>query len=93
MGDDLVVEQYRKKNEYETLQLDNEWVILNTDDYTVTKLNDMGGYCWALLQEPQSIDSLIQSVHEKYQLKELTQKDIKAFLLELIEYGLVQHAV
>jgi hypothetical protein len=85
---------YIQKTNYETIEIDNEWIIMNTDKYTVTKLNELGGFCWTLLQQPQTIPALITYLSEKYVIEnELNEKDIEAFLLELMQYGLVKHAV
>ncbi|QGQ47203.1 PqqD family protein [Metabacillus sediminilitoris] len=85
---------YIQTTNYETIEIDNEWIIMNTDKYTVTKLNVLGGICWTLLKQPQTITSLITYMSEKYEFEnELHQNDIEAFLLELMQYGLVKHAV
>jgi hypothetical protein len=39
-----------RKEEYEVIELDGEWIILNSSDFMVTSLNEVGGYCWSLLQ-------------------------------------------
>ncbi|MGM0874196.1 MAG: PqqD family protein [Bacillota bacterium] len=88
------MEQFIQTNDYETVQIDDEWIIMNTDRFTVTKLNEIGGYCWTLLQQPQTTTSLITFIARKFEIKnELNQNDIEAFLRELMEYGLVKHAV
>ncbi|MGM7721195.1 PqqD family protein [Metabacillus sp. Hm71] len=88
------MKQYIKISDYETIQLDDEWIIMNTDNFTVTKLNDLGGLCWTLLDQPQTLQSLSQSLKNVYNIKnESLHQDIEAFLSELIKYGLVQHAV
>lgn len=86
--------QYIRRNDYETVQLDGEWIVLNTDDYTIIKLNGVGGYCWSLLGGTQSIDSLVQAVRKEYEsVDETVETDVEAFLTDLLERGLVQHAV
>ncbi|KKI92979.1 hypothetical protein WQ54_05565 [Bacillus sp. SA1-12] len=88
------MKQYIKISDYETVQLDDDWIIMNTDNFTVTKLNNLGGLCWTLLDQPQTLQSLCQSLKNVYDIQnESLPKDIEAFLSELIEYGLVQHAV
>jgi hypothetical protein len=86
--------QYIQKNNYETTKLDDEWIILNTDNYTITKLNDLGGFCWTLLQETQTINSLHQAIESEYNLtNEKIESDIETFLSDLIKYGLINDAV
>lgn len=85
--------RYIQKNNYETVELDGEWIILNTADYTVTKLNEVGGFCWLLLSEAQTADSLAQAVHEKYEwVTDTVDMDMERFLSELMQCGLIQHA-
>jgi formylmethanofuran dehydrogenase subunit A len=86
--------EYVRKNDYEAVQLDLEWIILNTDAFTVIKLNEVGGFCWSLLGEVQSIDSIVQAIRMEYEfVEEAVERDIEAFLTELMEQGLVEHAV
>ena len=86
--------QYIQKGNYETTELDGEWIILNTDQYTITKLNDEGGHCWSLLNKVQTVDSLTQSLLEKFSLTENEQqvkKDMEEFLANLVQCGLIEH--
>lgn len=84
--------QYIQSSPYETVQLDNEWIVMNTDQFTVTKLNQIGGYCWTLLQQPQTISSLISEIKKNFKL-ETKASDLETFIVELMEYGLVKHAI
>jgi hypothetical protein len=88
------MDQYIRKNNYETTSFDGEWIVLNTDNYMITRLNETGGFCWSLLGEAQSVQSLSQAVARKFTLIELkdVEEDIVAFLDNLIECGLVEHA-
>lgn len=85
--------QYIRKNNYETTIFEEEWIVLNTDNYTITRLNETGGFCWSLLGEAQTIHSLSKAVSEKYGLlddKEV-EEDLSSFLHNLIDCGLVEH--
>lgn len=42
--------RYVQKSSYETTHLDNEWIILNTEEYTVTTLNDVGDFAGLCLR-------------------------------------------
>lgn len=84
---------YVRNNDYEAVELDGEWIVLNTDNYTVTKLNETGGFCWSLLREAHSADSLLQAILSRYEwVSETTQQDLEVFLSDLIRCGLVKHA-
>lgn len=85
--------QYIQKGKYEATELDGEWIILNTEQYTVTRLNDVGGICWSLLTEAQTSESLSKSLAKKYSSgmnDEQINKDIEEFLVNLVQCGLVQ---
>jgi hypothetical protein len=88
-----MIAQYFRKNDYEAVELDGEWIVLNTDDYTVTKLNEVGGFCWSLLSGDQTVNSLIQAIRKEYEcVNETVEMDVEAFLTDLAQRGLVQHA-
>jgi hypothetical protein len=86
--------QYIQKGNYEATELDGEWIILNTDQYTITKLNDEGGHCWSLLNEVQTAESLTKSLLERFSTTEKEQqvkKDIEEFLANLFQFGLIKY--
>ncbi|OPH56696.1 hypothetical protein BC351_27530 [Paenibacillus ferrarius] len=85
--------RYLRMNDYESIQLDMEWIILNTDEYTLTKLNGVGGFCWSLLGEAQTVGSISEAVRKEFDsVDETVEEDIEAFLHDMIGRGLVQHA-
>jgi hypothetical protein len=87
------MDQYISKNNYETTSFDGEWIILNTDNYTITRLNETGGFCWSLLGEVQSVQSLSKAVARKFSIElEAVEEDVVAFLENLVECGLVEYA-
>ncbi|MGQ4665911.1 PqqD family protein [Metabacillus halosaccharovorans] len=84
---------YIQKNNYDSTQLDEEWIILNTENFTVTKLNEIGGFCWTLLKEPQTIDSIIREIELNYRVLDLNiQQHINVFINDLLKCGLIEHA-
>ena len=86
--------QYIQAGNYEATELDGEWIILNTDQLTITKLNDIGGHCWSLLNEVQTVDTLTQALLEKFLSsvnKELIMKDMEEFLANLIQCELIKY--
>ncbi len=87
------MKQYVQSSNYETSQLDDEWIVLNTDHFTVTRLNEVGGFCWTLLQKPHSTRSLIESIRQEYATdgQQVHIEEIEGFLTELIQCGLVQY--
>lgn len=86
--------QYIQKGNYEATELDGEWIILNTDQYTITKLNDVGGHCWSMLNEVQTAETLTDSLLDKFSLTKdelQIKKDIEEFLANLVKCGLIQN--
>lgn len=86
--------QFIQKGNVEATELDGEWIILNTDQYTITKLNGAGGHCWSLLNEKQTVDTLTKSLMEEYkavQNKEQIKQDVEEFLSNLTDCGLIEH--
>lgn len=89
------LERYIQKENVEATQLDDEWILLNKDHYTVTKINEVGGFCWSFLQEPRTIESLIRAVETEFGLDEsyeTVEMDIESFLAELIRCDLIEYA-
>lgn len=83
-----------QKGNVEATELDGEWIILNTEQYTITKLNGAGGLCWSLLNEIQTVDTLTNSLVEEYksvQNKEQIKQDVEEFLSNLTECELIKH--
>ncbi|MNR56144.1 Coenzyme PQQ synthesis protein D (PqqD) [compost metagenome] len=71
-----------------------EWIILNTDEYTLTKLNNVGGFCWSLLGAAQTVSSISEAIRKEFEsVDETVEEDIEMFLNEMVARGLVQHAV
>jgi hypothetical protein len=86
--------QYIKKSDYETAHFDDEWIVLNTDNYTVTKLNETGGFCWSLLDKPQTVEALCDDVQQKFGADSKDVKeDVEAFLADLLKCGLIDHDI
>jgi Coenzyme PQQ synthesis protein D (PqqD) len=95
LGVDILNAKYVQRSQCEATQLEDEWVILDTYLYTITKINEVGGFCWSLLSEPKTLDTLVKAVTEKYNAESSTktiQQDIGKFLSDLMSYGLVEHA-
>ncbi|WP_411332961.1 PqqD family protein [Metabacillus indicus] len=81
---------YKQAPDCETVEVDGEWIILHTENFTVTKLNESGGLCWSLLKEETSADVLLESIRTLS--AHYTETDIQLFLDELTSCGLIEHA-
>ncbi|MEI7026104.1 PqqD family protein [Paenibacillus sp. y28] len=84
---------YRRMTEADAFEMDQEWMIMNAEQCTVTKLSESGAVCWELLKEDQSMSSLVAGLQEIYDVtEEEAIRDIDSFLTEMIKAGLVQYA-
>lgn len=85
--------RYKRSTNVEAVVVDQEWMILHADQYTVTKLNEVGGRCWSLLKENQTAESLTQELLKEYDIaEEEARRDIESFLDELQRLGLIEYA-
>lgn len=82
-----------QKDDLEAAEFEGEWIILNTQNFTATKLNEIGGFCWLMMKEAQTVESLCNAIEQKYGDSKDISKEIKAFLSELLKCGLIQHAI
>lgn len=91
---------YIRKNNCETVEIDDQLMIVNSDNFTVTNLNGAGGKCWALLENRQSADTLVKNLlgsgdnatdGQQTNFARL-QADVEAFLSQMAAYGLIEHA-
>lgn len=88
------MQQYTRKSNYETTHFDDEWIVLNTDNYTLTKLNETGGFCWSLLNEVQTVESLSNFIVHNYGAEfDHVKEDVELFLKDLLKCGLVVNVV
>lgn len=83
--------KYIQTENCEATELDGMWLILDANNYTVTKLNCVGGFCWNALQQPHSLESLVAILKDNYLNFEDAQ-GIKDFIAELVRYGLIKNA-
>ncbi|WP_281884295.1 PqqD family protein [Paenibacillus sp. YYML68] len=83
--------QYVRKEHCETIELDDVHMVMNLDNYTVTELNSMGGYCWGLLTVARTVQELTDAVRLHYAMdSEDLSADIAGFLEGLVECELVE---
>ncbi|RLQ96272.1 PqqD family protein [Falsibacillus albus] len=84
--------QYIRNDECEATQLNDEWLILNTNNFTVTKVNEVGGFCWNLLSEIQTISDLAYAVEKHFDgagSNEKVRQELSEFMNELLKCELI----
>lgn len=76
----------------EAVELDQEWMILHPDQFTVTKINEVGGFCWSLLKEPQTVSAMAGHIAERYDIGSVeAEADIEAFLKHMQQIGMIRY--
>jgi hypothetical protein len=67
-----------------------EIVLLHTQNWQYFEFDKVGAAIWNLLESPASLDSLVGSLTEKFEVSsEQCREETKAFLDELVAQGLV----
>ncbi|WP_159882590.1 PqqD family protein [Paenibacillus puerhi] len=84
---------YRRAANAEAFEVEGQWVIMHADQYTITKLNEVGGLIWSNLAQEQTPELLVGAIREVYEITEQeAEQDVEAFLAQLLKLGLVEHA-
>lgn len=87
------VSLYKRSSFAEIVELDRECLILNTEKHTVTGINEIGGICWSMLQQMRSARELAAEIHSRYDIGlPQAEADVEAFLEQLLQLELVEHA-
>jgi hypothetical protein len=79
--------------EYRSMGEGEGGVLLHLDTAAYHGLNEVGALIWRLLEEPKAFDTLIQELRDQLQqLPPQFEEEIRQFLGELAERGLVEPA-
>lgn len=84
--------QFIQKNSFDATHIEDEWIILDTEQFTVTRLNELGGFCWQKLREAQSAETLREAIDQEYGAV-CEKASIDNFLSDLMKCGLISHAI
>ncbi|MCL6633939.1 MAG: PqqD family protein [Alicyclobacillus herbarius] len=82
---------YCRSRDVEAVEMDGEWLILHTRHFTVTRLNEAGGWIWDQLRQPRSALDLAADLATVYEVS-TTQalSDVGAFLAQLQAAELIE---
>ncbi len=84
---------YKCSDHIEIMEMDHEWIVLDTEGFTITKINSMGASILNNIKEQKNIEEIVEWIHLKFDVElEVAQNDTYAFLGELIKIGLITHA-
>lgn len=68
----------------------NEFVLLDPISGKYFSLNSVGGFVWQQLQQPLTVEQLVERVCKRYEVNsELAERDVLALLGQLSESNLI----
>ena len=71
--------------------VDDERVVLDTDSEIYYGLNEVGAHLWEQLEKPRSVDELVTSTAEEFDVATSEcREDVRSFLADLLDVGLVE---
>lgn len=74
------------------VEIDNEWIIMDTENFTVTKVNAIGAYILEEVRGQKEIEDIIRNIAFSYEVDLNTARsDVLVFLEELKGIGLIQN--
>lgn len=86
-----VVSVYMQSKQYLTVGIEDEFLILNSDTFMMTRLNVVGGYYWSLLCEVQTVESLVSKARLQFDgVGERAERELDLFLKDLLACGLIK---
>jgi hypothetical protein len=84
---------FQRNGSVEEMEVEKEWVLLHADRFTITRINELGGFCWSMLEQPISFEALTKGVTQRFHVpEEEASRDMEMFLKELMAYDLVKRA-
>lgn len=71
-------------------EVDGELVMMNIETGSYASMNETGKSIWELLEEPKSIESVLTSLTEEYDISfEAAEKDVLPFIEQLLQQKIV----
>ncbi|RKD23155.1 hypothetical protein BEP19_13130 [Ammoniphilus oxalaticus] len=77
-------------NHIELIEMDGEWVVMDTEGFTITKINRMGAYIVEALLAHKTIEQIIEMITRQFQAdSEKIRYETIGFIQQLEKIGLV----
>jgi hypothetical protein len=74
-----------------TAALEDEIVVLNTNDSKYYGLNGISAFIWRSIEEPGKVSTVVDAVLDYYEVsRECCEEDVLSFLRELSDAGLIR---
>ncbi len=76
----------------EAVEMEGEWVVLDSEKYLITKLNEVGGWIYSRIQAGDTLEILVQAMSSEYDIsEEQAKQDILVFVDQLVQCGLIEN--
>lgn len=86
----MIINKYRCLENLELMEMDNEWLVINPETLTITKINDVGSMIVEGLIKAMSFEEIVEKIQNEYDVEvEKATSDLITFINQLIEAGLV----
>jgi hypothetical protein len=83
---------YECSNNMDITELDGEYIVMDTEKFTVTKVNDVGARILEGLKQKRNLESIVQAIAEEFGVdKQIVKADTNVFLSELKGLGLITY--
>jgi hypothetical protein len=82
--------QFARNADVVGTEVADETVLLNTASWTYLSFDAIGAHIWALLETPQSTDTLVAALLREFSVDEATCRgDTVRFLQDMLEKGFI----
>lgn len=83
--------RYRWGAHVESVEVDGDWLIMDPEQLTMTKLEDVSAYIWARLQVPRTVSDLVDDILQEYAInRDIVEGDVHNLLNNLRSLRLLE---
>jgi hypothetical protein len=83
---------YECSNNMDITELDGEYIVMDTEKFTVTKVNEVGARILEGLKQKRKLENIVQAIAGEFGVdKQIVREDTNVFLLELKGLGLITY--
>lgn len=85
--------QFRWSKDVESHEMDGQWILMNAQDFTVTKFEGLGGFIWSHFREPSTKERIVELILEAYDAtREQVEMDVNHFVNHLLHLRLLDNS-
>lgn len=88
----ILDEVFVKQNHLITRELEDEFIVIDTEKAQVHSLNETAAVIWRICDDKLSVDDMAQGILEKFDVSfETAKSDVEKILGSFFEKGLINH--